>query len=189
MAQERHAETDLVVVQAHCLHRVIRRSDFQGNFAAGWGATGGRSMHALVDSRRAPRATALIAVSRGQLRGVLARLGAGASQWVRQSEFRGEAGRFCLVPDARGKLRCVLVGVTRSDDIFALGSLPYALPGGSYRLDTAGVQLDPARVALGWGLGAYRYERYRRSRRAPARLAVDAATLRTVESALAATWQ
>ncbi|HSE11666.1 MAG TPA: leucyl aminopeptidase family protein [Rudaea sp.] len=145
-------------------------------------------MHALVDSRRAPRATPLIAVSAGQLRAVLARLGAGATRWARQCEFRGEAGRFCLVPDARGKLRCVLVGVTRGDDVFALGSLPYALPAGTYRLDPTGLQLDPARAALGWGLGAYRYERYRRSRRAPARLAVDAAALRTAGPALAASW-
>jgi leucyl aminopeptidase len=146
-------------------------------------------MHALVDIRRAPRATPLIAVSAGQLRAVLAKLGAGATQWARQCEFRGEAGRFCLVPDARGKLRCVLVGVTRSDDVYALAALPYALPAGTYRLDGAGLQLDRARVALGWGLGAYRYERYRRSRRAPARLAVDAAIASAVEPALAASWR
>ncbi|HET7798427.1 MAG TPA: leucyl aminopeptidase family protein [Nevskia sp.] len=146
-------------------------------------------MYALVDLRRAPRATPLIAASAGQLRGVLAKLGAGATQWARQCEFRGEPGRFCLVPDARGKLRCVLVGVTRGDDIFALAALPSALPAGTYRLDPAGLALDPARAAFGWGLGAYRYERYRRSRRAPARLAIDAATLNSVGPALAATWQ
>ena len=151
-------------------------------------------MYALVDLRRAPRTTPLIAVSTGQLRGVLAKLGAGATQWARQCEFRGEAGRFCLVPDTRGKLRCVLVGVSRGDDLYTLAALPYALPAGTYRIEStriasAGPQLDPARVALGWGLGAYRYERYRRSRRAPARLAVDAVTLSTVAPALAASWQ
>jgi len=146
-------------------------------------------MYALVDLLRAPRATPLIAVGAGQLRGVLAKLGAGATQWARQCEFRGEAGRFCLVPDTRGKLRCVLVGVTRADDLYALAALPYALPAGTYRIDSAGLPLDPARVALGWGMGAYRYERYRRSRRAPARLAVDAVTLNSIGPALAATWQ
>jgi leucyl aminopeptidase len=147
-------------------------------------------MYALVDLRRAQRAAPLIAVSASQLRGVLAKLGAGATQWARQCEFRGEAGRFCLVPDTRGKLRCVLVGVTRGDDLYALAALPYALPAGTYRIDAAaGLPLDPARAALGWGLGAYRYERYRRSRRAPARLAVDAATLSSVAPALAASWQ
>ena len=146
-------------------------------------------MYALVDLRRAQRAVPLIAVSAGQLRGVLAKLGAGATQWTRQCEFRGEAGRFCLVPDTRGKLRCVLVGVTGADDLYALAALPYALPAGTYRFDSAGLQLDPACLALGWGLGAYRYERYRRSRRAPARLAIDAATLSSVAPALAASWQ
>ena len=146
-------------------------------------------MHALVDLRRAQHAVPLIAVGPSQLRAVLAKLGAGATQWARQTEFRAEAGRFCLIPDTRGKLRCVLVGVTRGDDIYALAALPYALPAGTYRIESAGLPLDPARAALGWGLGAYRYDRYRRSRRAPARLAVDAATLGHVGPALAASWQ
>ena len=151
-------------------------------------------MYALVDLRRAQRAVPLIAVSVNHLRGVLAKLGAGATQWARQCEFRGEPGRFCLVPDPRGKLRCVLVGVGRVDDLYSLAGLPYALPAGTYRIDSSRIEsgaphLDPARAALGWGLGAYRYERYRRSRRGPARLAVDAATLTSVAPALAASWQ
>jgi len=139
--------------------------------------------------RRAQRAIPLIAVGAGQLRGALAKLGAGATQWARQCEFRGEPGRFCLVPDTRGKLRCVLVGMPRGDDLYALAALPQALPAGTSRLASAGPPPDLARLALGWGLGAYRYERYRRARRAPARLAVEAAILTKVAPALAASWQ
>jgi len=144
-------------------------------------------MHALVDSRRAPRATALIAVTPARLRAGIARLGAVAAAWVRQTEFRGKPGTRCLVPDARGNLRAVLIGIDRPDDVYALSSLPPALPAGTYRLDASAVALDPARAALGWGLGAYRYSMFRKAPRAPARLAVDAATLRAVEAPLAAT--
>src|SRR5262249_30572721 len=60
---------------------------------------------------------------------------------------------------------------------------------GTYAVDIkSGLALDPLRSALGWGLGAYRYGRYRRAARAPARLAVAAEVIRDVESALAATW-
>jgi len=146
-------------------------------------------MHALVDLRRAARATPLIAVAPGQLRRVLAKLGASAAQWVSASDFRPDAGRYCLIPDPRGRLRAVLVGVTRSDDIYALAALPQSLPAGTYRLSSEGLALDPERAALGWGLGAYRYTRYRRAPRAAAKLAVDAAVMRSLDSALAASWR
>jgi len=146
-------------------------------------------MYALVDLRRAPRATALIAVTRGHLRETLARLGAAATSWVRECDFRGEPGRCCLVPDTRGRLRAVLVGVSRADDVYALAGLPYLLPVGTYRLDASGLQLDSASVALGWGMGAYRFARYRKPSRMPAKLAVDAETLKAVEAPLAGTWR
>jgi leucyl aminopeptidase len=146
-------------------------------------------MYALVELRRAARATALIAVTRGLLRETLARLGAAATSWVRECDFRAEPGRCCLVPDPRGRLRAVLIGVSRADDIHALSGLPYFLPAGTYRLDAAGLQLDSASAALGWGMGAYRFARYRKPSRAPARLAVDAETLKAVEAPLAGIWR
>ncbi len=146
-------------------------------------------MHALVDLRRTPRATVLIAVTRGQLRETLARLGAAATSWVRACDFRGEPGRCCLVPDTRGRLRAVLVGVSRPDDVYALAGLPYFLPAGTYRLDSSGLQLDSVSAALGWGMGAYRFARYRKLARGAARLAVDTATLKAVDAPLAGTWR
>jgi leucyl aminopeptidase len=146
-------------------------------------------MHALVDLRRAKAAVPLIAVGSRQLRAVAAGFGSATAAWISSCGFRAESERFCLLPDSRGQLRAVLVGVTRPDDIYALASLPHALPPGVYRLDARGVALDPASAALGWGLGTYRYARYRKSGRAPARLAVDSATLTAVESALTAACQ
>ncbi|HEY2395713.1 MAG TPA: leucyl aminopeptidase family protein [Rudaea sp.] len=146
-------------------------------------------MHALVDLRRATRATALIAVTRATLRETVARLGVSATAWVDDSGYHAEPGRHCLVPDTRGRLRAVLVGVGRTDDVYALAALPFALPPGAYRFDVAGLPLDRARAALGWGLGAYRFARYRKRARAPARLAVDTATLKAVETPLAAIWR
>jgi len=146
-------------------------------------------MHALVDLRRAARATPLIAVTRATLRETVARLGAAATAWVDDSDYHAEPGRHCLVPDTRGRLRAVLVGVGRTDDVYALAALPFVLPAGAYRLDAAGLPLDRARAALGWGLGAYRFARYRKLARAPARLAVDSVTLKALEAPLAAIWR
>jgi len=134
-------------------------------------------MHGLVPARRNAPATPLIAVDPRQLRRVLGKFGAATAAWVRSSGFRAEPGKVCLLPDSRGGLRAVLVGVARTDDLYALAGLPQSLPPGTYRLDASGLPLDAARAALGWGLGAYQYTRYRKATRAPSRLAVEAATL------------
>ena len=135
-------------------------------------------MHGLIESARGGKAVAVIGVATHNLKRVAEKLGKAAAQWVRTSGFTAEPGKFCLVPDAQGHLRAVLVGVSRADDLYALAALPQGLPSGDYRLDDAGVTLDPARAALGWGLGAYRFSRYRKRTRGPARLRVERATAR-----------
>jgi leucyl aminopeptidase len=143
-------------------------------------------MHALVELRRAARAIPLIAVNPKTLRAAAARLGVGATAWIKENAFRADAGRYCLVPDGRGRVKAALVGVGAPTDIYALAALPQALPAETYSMDAGGLDLDPERVALGWGLGAYRFTRYRKAPRAPARLAVDVDVLRAVEPLLAA---
>ena len=144
-------------------------------------------MHGLVDARRATQATPLTAVNKAALRGVLAKLGKSAAHWVAANDFRAEPGSFCLLPDAQGGLKRVLAGVATADDLYALASLPLRLPPGNYRLGSDGIVLDAERAALGWGLGAYQFTRYRKALRAPAKLAVDTATLQAVEARLDAT--
>ncbi len=138
-------------------------------------------MHGVIESPRgASSAAAVIAVDGKSLPGVVRKLGKAASIWVQSSGFHGDPGSFCLVPDAQGQLRAVLVGISHCDDIYALSTLPQKLPFGTYRLDAAGAALDPQRAALGWELGAYRFGRYRKPARAPAQLCVDRATLRAL---------
>jgi len=135
-------------------------------------------MHGLVETARGGKAVAVIGVDARCLKRVTEKLGKAAAQWVRSSGFAGEPGKFCLVPDAQGHLRAVLVGVARSDDLYMLAALPQGLPAGDYRLDDSGLALDSARAALGWGLGAYRFSRYRKRTREPARLHTTRATAR-----------
>ena len=137
-------------------------------------------MHGLVESARDGKAVAVIGVDARNLGRVTERLGKTAVRWVQASGFRGEAGKFCLVPDTQGHLRAVLVGISRRDDLYALAALPEGLPSGDYRFDDSGVALEPVAAALGWGLGAYRFSRYRKRTREPARLRSDRATVRAV---------
>ncbi|WP_426285631.1 leucyl aminopeptidase family protein [Luteibacter sp. E-22] len=110
-------------------------------------------------------------------------------QWLATTAFRPMPGALTVLPDAHGGITRVLVGVDRGNPLAALGALPYRLPQGMYELAPEGVIDDRDLVALGWALGAYRFDRYRASDRPPAQLVVDAATLRTLQPVIDATWQ
>ena len=92
--------------------------------------------------------------------------------WLQAQGFTGAAGSCALLPGDDGLAGAVL-GVADPRDPFAWAHAPFALPAGDWRM--AGT-LDPATrdaLHLGWGLGSYRFTRYRAAARAPARLAAD----------------
>jgi leucyl aminopeptidase len=137
-------------------------------------------MPAWTDAASARTSTPLIAVDKETLDAVCAALGADARRWCAANGFAGESGRFVLVPGKDGAPAAVLAGCDAHDALFGLSSLPLRLPEGDYALDPRGLALDRANVALGWALGAYRFDRYRKPSRAPAQLVVDTATAASV---------
>lgn len=108
------------------------------------------------------------------------RLTAAQRRWVADSGFEAAPGTFALIADESGKLVRVLVGVDASDALSALGALPRTLPEATYHLADEGVLKDKLQAALGWAMGAYEFTRYRKARRAPAKLAIAAADLATL---------
>jgi leucyl aminopeptidase len=128
-----------------------------------------------------------------------------ARRWVDQVGFTARAGTTCLVPAADGALEQVLLGVGPAVKPFAetdgsaadpwlWAAAAKDLPARTFRIEPAGrAKLDAAAAgaaALGWGLAAYAYERFKTSPRAwqGARLVWPEACDRAhVESTLAAT--
>ena len=100
--------------------------------------------------------------------------------WVERSGFVGKTGQFAWLPGATGDPETVVLGTGDGAGLATLGDLAHQLADGAYRLDA---DLEPKlrrRVLLGWGLGAYRFERYKKADRTPARLLIpdeDAAVL------------
>jgi len=89
------------------------------------------------------------------------------TQWLAATNHRGDAGTIAWLP-GDGANTSVLA-VIGADPLYALGDLPYRLPQGTYR--ARGLTQPAAELlALGWGLGAYRYTRYKTAERPPARL-------------------
>jgi leucyl aminopeptidase len=108
-------------------------------------------------------------------------------RWLVASGFEADAGAVCLLPGDDGSLAGVLVGVEAYDDPWAYAGLPNRLPAGSYRLAKTPGQETGRWAALGWALGSYTFDRYRKAARAPAKLVWPkgcdrAAVTRTIEA-------
>jgi len=103
--------------------------------------------------------------------------------WLAGHEFNASAGAFLALPDVDGNPSAVAIGVGDAGDPLALAHLPCLLPPGTYRLaNDSPVALDAAQVMLGWGLGAYRFERYLKTPRAMAKLVLEDAAAESAEA-------
>ena len=107
----------------------------------------------------------LICVEDGKL--AEAGLPAAHGAWAEANGFSGQRGRLLALPGAEGALSGYLFGLGESGDRPALvnGLAGAALGPGTYRLE--GAYGDPTLAAIGFRLGAYRYDRYRQGKAAP----------------------
>lgn len=90
--------------------------------------------------------------------------------WLQAQGFNGSAHSVALLPGADG-LAGAVMGVGDRADAYSYAHAPHALPEGS--VWTLATTLDADQQALlqiGWGLGSYRFDRYRKRNRAPAQL-------------------
>jgi leucyl aminopeptidase len=81
--------------------------------------------------------------------------------WIAANGFSASPGQILTIPGAEGQIGRVLAGVGRLNDIYALAGSSASLPKGDYRFDTPLDAETASRLALGWGLGTYSFDRYR----------------------------
>lgn len=88
--------------------------------------------------------------------------------WLRANGFRGERNRVLPIPAADGEMLGAVLGLGRiasPADLspWHVAGLPDRLPAGRWFVADSNAPDVATRVALGWALGRYRFERYRRS--------------------------
>ena len=90
--------------------------------------------------------------------------------WVNGRDFNAGKGQICSIPGSDGTLAGVGFGLgTDAAEGRVFGALPFALPPGTYRIEPqAEAGFDPDMAALGWLLGSYSYDRYKKVERKPA---------------------
>jgi leucyl aminopeptidase len=100
--------------------------------------------------------------------------------WSDAQTFTAASGSLLLLPGENGIAGAVL-GIGDRRDPFSYAHAPFALPPGDWTLASE-LDADAQRaLQLGWGLGSYRYTRYKQPLRAPARLCIDAADTETLD--------
>lgn len=80
--------------------------------------------------------------------------------WVKLTKFRGKANQFFYLPDANGKPTSVVAGVGDTPSKASLGLLSQKLGDGNFCLRTTRKD-DLYTLALGWGMGAYTFDKYK----------------------------
>ncbi|RYG94863.1 MAG: leucyl aminopeptidase family protein, partial [Alphaproteobacteria bacterium] len=86
-----------------------------------------------------------------------------ALEWAKKAGWKGDAGSLLLVPSETGHLGGALFGLgkTPSETPYISGRLARMLPAGDWHVETA--PLTANRLLLGYGLGSYRFEKYKSS--------------------------
>ena len=118
----------------------------------------------------------------------LPRLGPQARAWAEAHKFKGAARKLLMLPGADGSIAGALLGLGdgRTGDpagpgALLSGLLPAQLPSGTYEI--SGSEPDAELAAIAWGLGAYRFRRYKSGAAAngeePARLRLGKSVDRT----------
>jgi leucyl aminopeptidase len=84
-----------------------------------------------------------------------------ALDWAIKTGYKADSGSLLLIPASDGQLGGALFGLgsNPSEQPYLTGRLARALPAGDWHIETA--PLTANRLALGFGLGSYRFERYK----------------------------
>ncbi|WP_349999461.1 leucyl aminopeptidase family protein [Stenotrophomonas lacuserhaii] len=90
--------------------------------------------------------------------------------WLQSQNFTASGHSVALLPGENG-IAGAVIGIGDAGDAYSYAHAPHALPEGTvWKVATA---LEPAQqdlLQLGWGLGSYRFDRYKARNRAPAQL-------------------
>ncbi|MGH8027179.1 MAG: leucyl aminopeptidase family protein, partial [Pseudoxanthomonas sp.] len=89
--------------------------------------------------------------------------------WVDAQQFSAAPGALLLLPGEHG-IAAAAIGIGDPLDPYSYAHAPLGLPPGDWRLASALESDARAALQLGWGLGSYRFDRYRKPARQPARL-------------------
>ncbi|MBT8065196.1 MAG: leucyl aminopeptidase family protein [Gammaproteobacteria bacterium] len=114
-----------------------------------------------ADAERSAEAVPLRPVSKDEFEEWKAAAPSAQRNWVSDSGFEASPGQLCAVPGSGGGVEAWLLGAADSGWLYQLAPAVGNLPAGAYVLDCDWDREQRLQASLGWGLAAYRFERYK----------------------------
>lgn len=116
--------------------------------------------------------------------------------WADASGFSANPGETCLLPDADGNLKGALFGLGKPETgpgarrRFTLAKAVDTLPGHHWHIAAAPEGWNAFEGALGWGLGYYRFDRYKKTpdRERPLLVAPEGIDTARIEAMVTGEW-
>ncbi len=115
--------------------------------------------------RKHDGAIALLPLREDTLAGWLNHASEHHQRWVKAAGFTAKPGQCLALPDKEGNVVSCLFGMQEKGWLMQLAAIWSNLPGGSYTLDSDWNDEQVCLASLGWGLAAYRFDRYKKSDR------------------------
>ncbi len=125
-------------------------------------------------------------LNRATLKAWLAKASKSQAQWIAATGFKANPGQAVLLPTPQGQLKEVLFGSQGDGYLYQLASIYSSLPAGHYRLESDWNEQQQQQAMLGWGLAAYRFERYRKNHKPRPKLSLPAELAAEVQAMVAA---
>lgn len=123
-------------------------------------------------------ATPVILVSNDNFPGWTQNAPESTQAWLQSNRFKPKPGQHVIVPATDGSIDCVIAGINaNAPSMWDVAHLATALPVGDYALqavDGKPAQNELDSLALGWILGGYRFDTYKKKDKLPARLYLSA---------------
>ncbi len=89
---------------------------------------------------------------------------------IATADFSAKKHTFCPLLDSNGRLEQIWVGAGKEITIATLAHLPLTLAEGNYTLVSNASAAQKTAMAIGWGLGSYQFDAYKKPRRHAAKL-------------------
>ncbi|MCH2547954.1 MAG: leucyl aminopeptidase family protein [Alphaproteobacteria bacterium] len=81
--------------------------------------------------------------------------------WLQHTGFKGDVGKYALLPNAKGEMQQVIAVVADKPDIWSIATLADALPEAHYALNHNIKGLNVTDLALGWQLATYNFDTFK----------------------------
>ena len=104
--------------------------------------------------------------------------------WVQSTCFKPKPNKHLCIPNTHGGLASVLAITDQENTTWALGDCPKSLPEGHYYIAEKPDGTSEDSFLLGWGLGAYQFQKYKKSKEGVCKISKEKADDKNLLEAL-----